>query len=68
MDCLLHLQGASANYRIAMGPRQGQKVFTLRTLPASSEGDDGQLANTSGVSLHAATSCREICANADGAR
>jgi hypothetical protein len=62
---LLHLQGASVSYRIAMGPRQGQKVFTLQTLLASNEGEHDQLANTSGFSLQAATSCREIFANAD---
>jgi len=64
-DSLLQLQGASVSYRIAMGPQQGQKVFTLQTLPASNEGEYGQLANTSGFSLHVATSCREIFANAD---
>ena len=46
-------QGASVSYRIAMGPQQGQKVFTLQTLPASNDGEYGQLANTSGFSLHA---------------
>ena len=30
-DSLLHLQGAFVCYRIAMGPQQGQKVFTLQT-------------------------------------
>jgi ribosomal protein S27E len=59
-DSLLHLQGASVSYRIAMGPQQGQKVFTLQTLPASTEGEYGQLANTSGFSLHAG-----VFANAD---
>jgi ribosomal protein S27E len=52
-DSLLALQGASVSYWIAMGPQQGQKVFTLQTLPASIEGEYGQLANTSGFSLHA---------------
>jgi hypothetical protein len=28
---------------IALGPQQGQKVFTLQTLPASTEGEYGQL-------------------------
>jgi hypothetical protein len=60
MDSLLALQGASVNYRIAMGPQQGQKVFTLQTLPVSIEGEYGQLANTSGFSLHAG-----VFANAD---
>lgn len=59
-DSLLQLQGASVSYRIAMGPQQGQKVFTLQTLPASAEGEYGQLANTSGFSLHAG-----VFANAD---
>ena len=43
-----------------MGPQQGQKVFTLQTLPASTEGEYGQLASTSGFSLHAG-----VFANAD---
>jgi hypothetical protein len=38
-----------------MGPQQGKKVFTLQTLPASTEGEYGQLANISGFSLHAVT-------------
>ena len=59
-DSLLQLQGASVSYRIAMGPQQGQKVFTLQTLPSSTEGEYGQLANTSGFSLHAG-----VFANAD---
>lgn len=59
-DSLLHIQGASVSYRIAIGPQQGQKVFTLQTLPASTEGEYGQLANTSGFSLHAG-----VFANAD---
>jgi hypothetical protein len=41
-----------------MGPQQGQKVFSLQTIPASNESEYGQLANTSGFSLHAVTSCR----------
>lgn len=28
------LRGHSITYRIAIGPQQGQKVFTLQTLPA----------------------------------
>jgi hypothetical protein len=59
-DSLLQLQGASVSYRIAIGPQQGQKVFTLQTLPASTKGEYGQLANTSGFSLHAG-----VFANAD---
>jgi hypothetical protein len=59
-DSLLQLQGASVSYRIAIGPQQGQKVFTLQTLPASNKGEYGQLANISGFSLHAG-----VFANAD---
>jgi hypothetical protein len=33
-----HLLGSSITYRIAKGPQQGRKVFTLRTLPDC--GDD----------------------------
>lgn len=32
-DSLLQLQGASVSYRIALGPQQGQKVFTLQHIP-----------------------------------
>lgn len=32
-DSLLQLQGACVSYRIAMGPQQGKKVFTLQVLP-----------------------------------
>jgi len=60
-DSLLQLQGTSVSYRIAMGPQQGQKVFTLQTIPASTEGEYGQLANTSGFSLHAGTKCEVVC-------
>ncbi len=51
--CKVSIRINSVSYRIAMGPQQGQKVFTLQTLPASNEGEYGQLANTSGFSLHA---------------
>ena len=34
MDQLL---GSSITYRIAVGPQQGRKVFTLQTLPACDE-------------------------------
>jgi len=39
------LLGSSITYRIAIGPQQGRKVFTLQTLPDS--GDD-PLASTVG--------------------
>jgi hypothetical protein len=46
--------GCSVSYRIAVGPQQGRKVFTLQTIP-SWEDDDrfAQVAKVSGFSLHA---------------
>ena len=36
-DTLQRLVGHSITYRIAMGPHQGRKVFTLQTLPPHPE-------------------------------
>ena len=36
-DSLLPLQAASVNYRIAVGPDSGKKVFTLQTLPVKDD-------------------------------
>ena len=36
-DSMNQLQGHSITYRIAVGPHQGRKVFTLQTLPGSEE-------------------------------
>jgi len=47
------IRTSSVSYRIAMGPQQAQKVFTLQTLPASTKGEYGQLANTPDFSLYA---------------
>jgi hypothetical protein len=47
------LLGASITYRIATGPREGQKVFTLQTLPGEPEGPRREAAEASGFSLHA---------------
>ncbi len=46
--------GCSVSYRIAVGPQQGSKVFTLQTIP-SWEDDDrlSQVAKASVFSLHA---------------
>jgi ribosomal protein S27E len=50
-----HLLGHSITYRIAMGPQQGRKVFTLQTLP--DVGSDNLFSNSvgkiAGFSLHA---------------
>ena len=47
------LVGHSIRYRIATGRREGQKVFTLQTLPAESEPSKPDVAQSSGFSLHA---------------
>jgi len=52
---LHHLLGSSITYRIAIGPQQGRKVFTLQTLPDC--GDEplaSTLGKVAGFSLHAA--------------
>ena len=57
---LNHLLGSSISYRIAMGPQQGRKVFTLQTLPDCRP--DNPFANTvgkvAGFSLHAGVATR----------
>jgi len=50
MDQLL---GSSITYRIAVGPQQGRKVFTLQTLPACDEPFDDGVGKVAGFSLHA---------------
>ncbi len=47
------LLGSSIIYRIATGPREGQKVFTLQTLPAEPDALRPEVAESSGFSLHA---------------
>jgi len=51
------LIGHSITYRIAVGPRAGQKLFTLQTVPAREEpeqqGEHHGAANAGGFSLHA---------------
>ncbi len=47
------LLGRSITYRIATGPREGQKVFTLQTLPAEPDAPRREVAESSGFSLHA---------------
>ncbi len=53
-DPMQQLIGCSVSYRIAVGPQQGRKVFTLQTLPAVEEDDRyAQVAKEAGFSLHA---------------
>ncbi|EHB8431381.1 AAA family ATPase, partial [Salmonella enterica subsp. enterica serovar Infantis] len=49
------VHGHSITYRIALGPQQGKKVFTLQTLLPKAAEDDRltQLAKAGGFSLHA---------------
>ncbi|HEX5420337.1 MAG TPA: transposase, partial [Gammaproteobacteria bacterium] len=48
------LIGHSITYRVAMGPRAGQKVFTLQSLPPQTEEPSrNDAAQTAGFSLHA---------------
>jgi hypothetical protein len=52
------LQAASCIYRIALGPRAGQKVLSLRTVPGRGENAmAGLCAEAHGFSLHAGVRC-----------
>ena len=55
---LRSLQAASCTYRIALGPRAGQKVLSLRTVPGRDEKTTPALcAEAHGFSLHAGVHC-----------
>jgi Putative transposase len=55
---LRSLQAASCTYRIAFGPRAGQKVLSLRTVPGRDEKYTAALcAEAHGFSLHAGVRC-----------
>lgn len=57
---LTPLQAASCTYRIALGPRAGQKVLSLRTVPGRDEkATAGLCADAHGFSLHAGVRCGE---------
>ena len=51
---LAQLHGHSVTYRIATGPQQGCKVFTLQTLPEREDKADtrSRVVNHAGFSLH----------------
>ena len=55
MDQIL---GSSITYRIAVGPQQGRKVFTLQTLPACEEPFADGVGRVAGFSLHAGVAAR----------
>ena len=48
-----NIAGIMVEHRIATGPREGQKVFTLQTLPAEPDAARREVAESSGFSLHA---------------
>lgn len=51
---LRQVQGHSITYRIAIGPQQGRKIFTLQTLlPKNDDDRFSQVAKAGGFSLHA---------------
>ena len=53
-DPMQQVLGCSVSYRIAVGPQQGRKVFTLQTIPTWEDDDRfAQVAKESGFSLHA---------------
>ena len=43
--------------RVALGPHQGRKAFTLQTVPAATDALDGKLARAAGCSWHAGVAC-----------
>ncbi|MCP3882438.1 MAG: IS91 family transposase, partial [Sulfitobacter sp.] len=52
------LQSAACTYRIALGPRAGQKVLSLQSVPSCEAQPPQQLcANAQGFSLHAEVRC-----------
>ncbi len=59
-DPMQQLLGCSVSYRIAVGPNQGRKVFTLQTLPGVEESDSSRVAKVAGFSLHAGVAA-EAC-------
>jgi len=54
------LLGSSITYRIAVGPQQGRKVFTLQTLPdvGSNNPFSNSVGETAGFSLHAGVAAK----------
>ncbi len=57
-NALTALQAASCTYRIALGPRAGQKVLSLQSLPSTDErSTPGLCAKRHGFSLHAGVRC-----------
>jgi len=55
------LQAAACTYRIAFGPRAGQKVLTVQgAMPRDADFKQTQCADIDGFSLHAAVRCGAV--------
>jgi hypothetical protein len=53
-DPIQQVLGCSVSYRIAIGPQEGRRVFTLQTIPSWEEDDRfAQVVKVAGFSLHA---------------
>ncbi len=52
---MAQLLASSITYRIAVGPQQGRKVFTLQTLPASDQAFDDGVGKVAGFSRNVST-------------
>jgi hypothetical protein len=50
--------GHSITYRVAVGPRAGQKCFSLQTVPARAAEPRKGVAQHAGFSLHAGIACK----------
>lgn len=59
-DPLSDIHGYSVTYRVAIGPQQGRKVFTLQTIPPQPEPapDNARVAKLNGFSLHAGVAAK----------
>lgn len=59
-ESMAHLQGHAITCRIAVGPHQGRKVFTLKTLPACDPDDPlaDAVGRTAGFPLHAGVAAK----------
>jgi len=58
-DPMDQLRGHSITCRIAVGPQQGRKVFTLQTLPDERDADStSAVGNVAGFSLHAGVAAK----------
>jgi hypothetical protein len=62
---MTQLLGSSITYRVAMGPQQGRKVFTLQTLPEVRTFGRYKFSSTAFFALQAGISLKWICCRAE---